>query len=85
MTPALSGNIYSLHFDYKSVTILPVLARQMATAKNSFLMIWAEDFGPDKVMEIPEYFVYCGIYITHSWGERFAQIAKGEFLEVPKF
>ena len=34
-------------------------------------------------MEIPEYFVYCGIFITHRWGKRFVQIAKGEFFEVP--
>ena len=46
-------------------------------------MIWAKDFGADKGMEIPEYFVYCGIFIPHIWGKRFAQIAKGEFLEVP--
>ena len=46
-------------------------------------MIWAEGFGPDKVMEIPEYFVYCGIFITHRWPKEFAQIAKGEFLEMP--
>ena len=57
----------------------------MATSKNSFLMIWAKDFDPDKVMEIPEYFVYCGIFITHRWGKRFVQIAKGEFLEVPVY
>jgi hypothetical protein len=46
-------------------------------------MIWAEDFSPDKVMEIPEYLVCCGIFITHRWAERFAQIAKGEFLRCP--
>ena len=34
-------------------------------------------------MEIPEYFVYCGIFITHRWDKRFAWNAKGEFLEVP--
>ena len=34
-------------------------------------------------MEIPEYFVYCGIFITQSWSKRSVQIAKGEFLEVP--
>ena len=34
-------------------------------------------------MEIPEYFVYCGIFITQSWSKRSAQIAKGEFFEVP--
>ena len=46
-------------------------------------MIWIKDFGSDKVMKIPEYFVYCGIFITHTRGNRFAQIAKGEFFEVP--
>jgi len=48
-----------------------------STAENFFLMIWTEGFVPDKVMEIPEYFVYCGIFITHRWGKRFVQIAKG--------
>ena len=55
----------------------------MATSKNYFLRIWAEDFDPEKVMEKPEYFVYCGFFITHLWIERFAQIPKGEFLELP--
>ena len=55
----------------------------MATSKNSFLMIWTRDFDPNSVMEIPEYFVYCGIFITQSWSKRSVQIAKGEFLEVP--
>ena len=34
-------------------------------------------------MEKTEYFVYCGFFITHYWVERFAQIPKGVFLEVP--
>ena len=34
-------------------------------------------------MEKTEYLVYFGFSITHYWVERFAQIAKGEFLEVP--
>ena len=34
-------------------------------------------------MEKAEYFVYCDFFITHLWMERFAQIPKGEFLEVP--
>ena len=55
----------------------------LAISKNSFLMIWAEDFDTDKVMEISEYFVHCGIFITHRWFKRFVQIAKGEFLEMP--
>ena len=54
-----------------------------AASKNSFLQDCAEDFVPNQVMEIPEYFVYCGIFIKQSWGKRFAQDAKGEFLEVP--
>ena len=36
-----------------------------ATSENSFLMIWTKDFGSDKVMEIPEYLVYCGIFIAY--------------------
>ena len=55
----------------------------MATSKNYFLRIWAEDFNSEKVMEKTEYFVYCDFFITHIWIERFAQIPKGEFLEVP--
>ena len=46
-------------------------------------MIWAEGFGPRKVMEKSEYFVYCGFFITHDWVKRFAQITKGRFVEVP--
>ena len=46
-------------------------------------MIWTRDFDPNSVMEIPEYFVYCGIFITQSWSKRSVQIAKREFLEVP--
>ena len=34
-------------------------------------------------MEKAEYFVYCDFSITHLWIERFGQIPKGEFLEVP--
>ena len=55
----------------------------MATSKNSFLVVWAEDCGSEKVMEKTEYFVYCGFFITHLWAERFAQNPKGVFLEVP--
>ncbi|MBR2890640.1 MAG: hypothetical protein IKC09_10245, partial [Oscillospiraceae bacterium] len=46
-------------------------------------VIWAEDFGSEKVLKTAEYFVYCGVFKTHLWGERFAQSPKGEFLEVP--
>jgi len=45
-------------------------------------MIWARDFGSDERMEIPEYFVYFGIFIQHSWSKRSGQIAKEAFLEV---
>ena len=47
-------------------------------------MIWARDFVSDQVMEIPEYLVYFGISMMQSWDKRSGQIAKGEFLEVPK-
>ena len=47
-------------------------------------MIWAWDFVSNQVMEIPEYFVYFGIFMMHSWSNRSGQIAKGEFLEVPQ-
>jgi len=46
-------------------------------------MIWAKDVVADKVIEISEYFVYFGIFITHRWNNRIGQIAKEEFLEVP--
>ena len=45
-------------------------------------MDWTEDFDPDKVMGISEYFVYFGIIITHRRSERFGQAAKGVFLEL---
>ena len=38
---------------------------QQAISKNSFSVIWAEDFVSEKVMEKTEYFVYCGFFITH--------------------
>ena len=53
------------------------------TSKNSFLSYGAEDFGSEKVMKKPEYFVYCGFSMAHFWDERFAPGPKGEFLEVP--
>ena len=55
----------------------------MAPSKNSFSVLWVEDFGSEKVMKAPEYFVYCGVFMTHFWSERFAHSPKGEFLEVP--
>ena len=47
-------------------------------------MIWARDFVPNSVMEIPECFVYCGIFMTQSWDKTSGQIAKGEFFENPR-
>ena len=35
-------------------------------------------------MEIPEYFVYFKFSELKSWDKRSGQIAKGEFLEVPR-
>ena len=46
-------------------------------------MSWTREFAPNKVLKMPEYFVYCGVFKTQSWDKRSAQIAKGEFLEVP--
>ena len=46
-------------------------------------MIWARDFFPKQVAEVPEYFVYFGAYARKSWEERSDQIAKGVFFEVP--
>ena len=46
-------------------------------------MIWARDFGSTKASESPEYFVYCELFEMNCWSKRSAQIAKGEFLEVP--
>ena len=46
-------------------------------------MIWAKGFVPNRVAEIPEYFVYCGIFARISWGKISDQIAKGVFLEMP--
>ena len=58
-------------------------AKQQATSKNYFSVIWVEDFDSEKVLETAEYFVYCAVFKAHLWGKRFAQIPKGEFLEVP--
>ena len=58
------------------------VSENQATSENTFLMDWTEDFDPDKVMGISEYFVYFGIIITHRRSERFGQAAKGAFLEL---
>ena len=63
--------------------IVALLETKLASSENSFLMAWARNLVPRKVAEIPEYFVYCGIFGTHHWEQRTAQGAKGEFLEVP--
>jgi hypothetical protein len=55
----------------------------LASSENVFLMVWAVDIVPNQAAEIPEYFVYCGIFAVQSWGNRYAQAAKGAFLEVP--
>ena len=47
-------------------------------------MIPARDYVSNEMMKIPEYLVYCGIFIMRSWGIRSAGSAKGVFLEVPK-
>ena len=54
----------------------------LAPSKNAFSVLWAEDFGSEKVMKAPEYFVYCGAFMTHFRSERFAHSTEKEFLEV---
>ena len=49
----------------------------VATSKNYFLRFWTRDFVLTKVLEIPEYFVYCGIFKRHCEGKRSAQNPKG--------
>ena len=83
MSHILSVYHYNRRMGSSQRNLAAVTEKLQASSENYFLRIWAEDFIPDKVMEIPEYFVYCGIFITHSWDKRFGQIPKGEFLEVP--
>ena len=66
-----------------SLSPAPAVAIFQATSKNYFLRFWARDFVLTKVLEIPEYFVYCGIFKTHCEGKRSVQNPKGQFLEVP--
>ena len=54
-----------------------------ASSKNCFLMVWARDFVLAKALEIPEYFVYFGVFKVNCQGKRSAQTAKGQFFEVP--
>ena len=46
-------------------------------------MVWARDFVLTKVLKIPEYFVYFGVFKTYCQGKRSAQTAKGQFSEAP--
>ena len=39
----------------------------------------ARDFGANQAAEIPEYFVYFGIFAVQSWGKRSALTAKRFF------
>ena len=55
--------------------------KQLATSKNYFLMVWARDFVLTKVLKMPEYFVYCGVFKTHCQIKGSGQTAKGLFLE----
>ena len=45
-------------------------------------MIGTRDCVTNEAMEIPEYFVYCAIFIVRSCGTRSGRIAKGTFSEV---
>ena len=42
-------------------------------------MVRARDFGANQAAEIPEYFVYFGIFAVQSWGKRSALTAKRFF------
>ena len=43
----------------------------------------ARDFGSNQAEEIPEYFVYFGIFAVHNWEQRSGHSPKGEFTGVP--
>ena len=51
----------------------------LATSKNYFLRFWARDFALTKVLKIPEYWMYCGIFKTHCESKRSAQKPKRSF------
>ena len=55
----------------------------LRSLKNQFLVVWPRDFVSNEVMEISEYFVYFGIFITHSWDKNSVQSPKREFSEPP--
>ena len=48
---------------------------------NVFLMGWARDLSLGKAVEIPEYFVYFGVFTVHNRRQRSDQTAKGTFSE----
>ena len=45
-------------------------------------MIGTTDFAPIRVLQAPEYFVYCGACKMKKWGKICVQIAKGQFFAV---
>ena len=51
--------------------------KELATSKNCFLVFWVRDFVLTKVLEIPEYWMYCGIFNTNCEGKRSSQNPKG--------
>ncbi|MCI6956554.1 MAG: hypothetical protein MR763_04280, partial [Clostridiales bacterium] len=53
--------------------------KHQATSKNYFLCFWARDFVPTKVLESPEYFVYCGLFKTHAPAKDPSKNQKGSF------
>ena len=55
----------------------------LAIAENCFLVLWARDLLSNKDSEIPEYFVYCGVFEAHNWKQRSGHSPKGQFLEMP--
>ena len=67
MIPAISMAAYTTY--RMTMSIIHYLKSKrnenQATSKNYFLMVWARDFVLTKVLKIPEYFVYCGVFKTH--------------------
>ena len=82
-SPLRRGVVFSVdrnHFSgYNGTrkTLIGLIDKLMATSKNCFLMVWARDFVLTKVLKIPEYFVYCGVFKAHCQGKRSVQTAKG--------
>ena len=50
---------------YSNATYANEMQYLKATSKNCFLMVWARDFVLTKVLKIPEYFLYCGVFKMH--------------------